>query len=281
VDFLRSKSRAKINLRLEIRGRRDDGYHELVMINALIALADVVELTRGSPGIRLEIDPPGLPTDEGNLAFRAARAFFRAAGRPEEVRIQIAKRIPVAAGLGGGSSNAAAVLVGLNRLFDAGFTRETLCEIGLAIGADVPFFVFGRHALVRGVGEILQPFPIPAGVPVALLNPGFPVSTKWAYDQFDRSLTRSGAPPTFAPALGTPHEIARCLHNDLEPVVAARHAEIARMKALLQDGGALSAMMSGSGPTVFGVFHDGDSVERFARDAVLEPTWRLIVTGTE
>ncbi|MCL4236331.1 MAG: 4-(cytidine 5'-diphospho)-2-C-methyl-D-erythritol kinase, partial [Deltaproteobacteria bacterium] len=166
------ESHAKVNLRLEVLARRDDGYHLLQMINAQVALADRIRFEPAESGIALSCSRPDLACDETNLAWRAAAALFEQAGYRGGARIHIDKRIPVAAGLGGGSGNAACVLASLNGLLELGVSDRELAEIGLRLGADVPFFLFGRSAVVRGIGEDVEPFEVAADIPIALLNPG-------------------------------------------------------------------------------------------------------------
>jgi 4-diphosphocytidyl-2-C-methyl-D-erythritol kinase len=257
---------AKINLLLQVTGRRPDGYHELISVMQKLRLADTlfVQLTGGV--ISLTCSDPALPVDQDNLAWRAARLFFRRRGRAGGARIALEKKIPVAAGLGGGSSDAAAVLLALNRLCRAGLTEGELADLGLELGADVPFFVRSAPAaLARGIGERLTPTAGLAGGLVLLVNPGFPVSTKWVYETL--ALTSAGNPYILAPEsvpLTSGNFVAGSLDadslpasffvNDLEAVTIARYPEIGRIKESLLGLGARVALMSGSGPTVFALF---------------------------
>jgi 4-diphosphocytidyl-2-C-methyl-D-erythritol kinase len=253
---------AKINLCLRVLARRPDGYHELETLMQKVELADRIHLRLGVEGIRLVCSGADLPCDEGNLVYRAARDFLRAVGSEQGVDVDLEKRIPVAAGLGGGSSDAAAVLKGLNILLGTGFSEERLREFGKALGADVPFFVSEHPAAwATGIGDILQPAATLGDCWIVLANPGFAVSTKWVYENF--ALTTGGNPYK----LGRVPRHSGCVSpgsgvcgghfcNDLEFVTLARHPEVGVMKEELLACGATAAMMSGSGPTVFGIFHD-------------------------
>ncbi|NTV13426.1 MAG: 4-(cytidine 5'-diphospho)-2-C-methyl-D-erythritol kinase [Desulfobulbaceae bacterium] len=257
---------AKINLSLKVLRRRPDGYHELESVMQKLALADELSFRRQGAGISLECSDPGLPGGEENLVWRAARMFLEYSGSPGGVWIRLEKRIPVAAGLGGGSSDAAAVLVALNRLFGSGLDEEQLAGLGLRLGADVPFFVRSAGAaLARGIGERLTSAAGLTSGYVLLVNPGFAVSTRWVYENL--ALTSGGNPYILAPNSGAlnsgnsgPESIDfltapdACFLNDLEVVTIAHHPVIGEIKQALLDFGARAALMSGSGPTVFGCF---------------------------
>jgi len=257
---------AKINLFLKVTGKRPDGYHELDSLMQKLRLGDTLIVELVDRGISLTCSDPDLPIGEDNLAWRAARYFFSHTGWMGGARISLEKKIPVAAGLGGGSSDAAAVLLALNRLCGTGLSEEELAGLGFSLGADVPFFVRpAPAALARGIGERLSPVPgLPPG-PVLLVNPGFPVSTKWAYENL--ALTSEGNPYILAPDSAPlsngyfgpgPIDIktteAAVFANDLESVTIGRYPEIGRIKESLLGFGARIALMSGSGPTVFGLF---------------------------
>ncbi len=266
---------AKINLFLRVLGRRPDGYHEIETLMQKVELADRVHIRLRKAGICLVCPGVDLPCDEGNLVYRAARDFLLALGSEQGVDLRLEKQIPVAAGLGGGSSDAAAVLTGMNTLLAAGFSEERLREIGKTLGADVPFFV-SEHAAAwaTGIGDILQPAAIMDDCWIVLANPGFAVSTKWVYENF--ALTTRGNPyklgrvsrhgGSVLPERGAD---AGQLFNDLESVTLPRHPEVGAMKEELLAGGAVAAMMSGSGPTVFGIFHDAKQAVA-SRDTMLK-----------
>ena len=259
---------AKINLFLSVCGRRPDGYHELDTLMAKLHLADTlaIEITDRA-GIELACAGADLPTDEGNIAWRAAAAALTAAGRSGAGgRIRLDKRIPVAAGLGGGSSDAAAVLLALDRLLDLGLGVERLAELAVRLGADVPFFVRPwAVARARGIGEQLAPASLERPWSVVLVNPGFRVSTRWVFKNF--ALTSPGDPymlgrNKIGGSRGATRPAPSHFHNDLERVTTTRYPELRRIKAALLETGAEVALMSGSGPTVFGLFADEKNAEQ-------------------
>ncbi|MEE9614598.1 MAG: 4-(cytidine 5'-diphospho)-2-C-methyl-D-erythritol kinase [Thermodesulfobacteriota bacterium] len=260
-------SPAKVNLFLKVLGKREDGYHEIRSLIQPISLSD--ELTiEAVPGdtVTVTCDSAAVPTGRENLAWRAAELFLERTGLKMAVRIDIVKKIPVAAGLGGGSSNAALVLRGLNELLGTGLGEEELMDIAASIGSDVPFFIPGGPAVVSGRGEILEKTTLPA-YEYVLINPGFEVSARWAYDNLD--LTKKGGDNILlysGKSLGVPEGIKAYLYNDLEGGVLKKHQEISILKGLLDGAGALGSLMSGSGPTVFGVFTDGDLAARAMED---------------
>ncbi|OGQ96617.1 MAG: 4-(cytidine 5'-diphospho)-2-C-methyl-D-erythritol kinase [Deltaproteobacteria bacterium RIFOXYD12_FULL_57_12] len=251
---------AKINLFLAVQGRRADGYHDIESLMQKLALADQLLLTAVRQGIRLRCPDSDLPTDDGNLAFRAARVFFEKTGLAAGVDIVLKKTIPTAAGLGGGSSDAAAVLRGLNELYGTGLAAAELHALAGPLGADVPFFVMeSAAAWATGIGDCLTPAPALDDCLVLLVNPGFPVSTKWAYESF--ALTRGGNPYILARgrATGNIPSVRKSLlpvelSNDLEEVTIQRFPLLGEIKQELLHSGADGVLMSGSGPTVFGLF---------------------------
>ncbi len=232
---------AKVNLFLHVTGRRADGYHLLESLFALVDLADTVTLARRDDGaIARAGDVPGVPEDE-DLAIRAARALRAATGTRFGATIAVDKRIPLGGGLGGGSSDAASVLLALNRLWGLGLAREELARIGVALGADVPFFVHGENALVRGIGEEIAPVSLPRQW-LALVFPGVAVPTAAVFSAPELTRTTpSGKMNVFSVGYG---------RNDLEPVAASRHPEVAAALVALRRA-AGDARMSGSGSSVF------------------------------
>jgi 4-diphosphocytidyl-2-C-methyl-D-erythritol kinase len=259
-------SPAKINLFLEIVSRRPDGYHEIESIMQLVDLCDEVRLRRQRRGIRVQVSGAELPEGRGNLAFRAAALFFEAAEISDGVEIHLTKRIPVAGGLGGGSSNAAAVLLGLDRLYAVGWSRETLQELGSRLGSDVPFFLSDGLAIARGRGERLTPLPAWPPRWVVLANPGIPISTAWAYREASSKLTEWQARVTLPTltAEGPPGWPPVWAFNRLEEVVLPHRPELLALKALLQDSGGMPVLMSGSGASVFAVVPDAAAAEALA-----------------
>ena len=245
---------AKVNLVLEILGKRDDGYHELAMVMQAVDLSDRLRL-EASDSLELRTTDARLPADETNLALRAAIALRKAAGVERGVRITLDKRIPMAAGLGGGSTDAAAVLIGLNRLWSLRWPIAKLAEVAVGLGMDVPFFLYGGSALATGRGETLKRVD-GRGVALVLTNPGVEISTAEAYGAVTPALYSDGRRARKMAAdvaAGSRAGVARGLYNALEAAVTPAHPEIQRMKAALMAAGALGAAMSGSGATVFGV----------------------------
>ncbi|MDY3071023.1 MAG: 4-(cytidine 5'-diphospho)-2-C-methyl-D-erythritol kinase [Eubacteriales bacterium] len=258
---------AKINLTLEVLGRRPDGYHELRMVMQSVSLCDTVTVTLGEPGgdIVLTTDSPLLPTDEKNLAFRAAKLFFDVLTLPPAgVTIHIAKRIPVTAGLAGGSTDAAAVLRALNELTGAHLPPERLAALSLPLGADVPFCVLGGTRLACGVGEVLTALsPLPPCA-ILLCTPDIPSPTGQVFARYDAAVPAVHPDtPAMLDAIAARNleRIASLLGNDLEPVVSAQHPEIASIQTVMRAHRALGTAMSGSGSSVFGIFRDRRSAE--------------------
>lgn len=253
---------AKINLGLQVLHRRPDGYHEINTVFAAVDLYDELELTPRDDGrivCRVEGNPQlaGEPA-ENNLCVRAARALRDAAGVREGADLLLRKRIPTGGGLGGGSSDAAAVLAGCARLWNLSLLPADLAEIGAQLGSDVPFFLGTGPAVARSRGEVLEPLDLVLPWRVLLVNPGIHVPTPWAY----RALNRTGVRPAddLAAALRggieNPDLLRRLLVNDFEEAVFAAHPELERIRERMYDAGALLALMSGSGSTMFGLFAD-------------------------
>lgn len=276
-------SKAKINLVLDITERRADGYHVVRMVMQTLALGDEIALSvrlSDATRISLSCSDPELPCDERNLAFRAAQLLTDICPdklNGQEISIVIDKRIPVAAGLAGGSSDAAAVLAGLNELCELGLSREELMDLGLKLGADVPFCILQGTALAEGVGEKLTSLPSLTGIPVLLVKPDISVSTQWAYESWDelddpyhpdidalaeavRTAAEGDDPQTAA------RRIAPHLGNTFEKLVFAEQPVVRQIKEDLLSLGAAGALMSGSGPTVFAIFTDQESMAAAARE---------------
>jgi len=279
MNSITLRSPAKINLCLSVLGKRPDGYHEVEMMMQMVGLYDEVTVARGKKGIALTCasDAGSVPGGEGNIAWQAAAALLKATGRTDSLDIAIRKKIPVAAGLAGGSGNAAAVLVAANRLLGTGFGKDRLAEIGTKIGMDVPFFFFGPTAIARGRGEILTTLPPAPVCWVLLVNPGFGTSTAWVYKNLNLRLTKKVDCTKIARL--TVRNIAEGLHNDLEPVTASAHPEIGRIEEALLAQGSLGVRMSGSGPTVFGIF-EAEETCRAAAKNLSGYGWRLYPAET-
>ena len=254
-------SPAKVNLTLEILRKREDGYHDLRTILQKISLHDTLRFTlKKGKGICITATHPTLPTGKRNLVHRAARSILARSDFKGGVHIDIEKRIPLGAGLGGGSSNAATTLMALNRLLEMDLPKKELMGMGLEIGADVPFFFMKDAAIGSGIGERLKRIELPR-LWYVLIYPNVEVSTRWAYQHF--VLTRRRFHYKIQEVLRTPGEICSILRNDLEAVVSRRYPQIEVMKKGLCSAGALGALMTGSGPAVFGLF----SGERGASEA--------------
>ncbi len=251
---------AKVNLNLHILGKRPDGYHELDTVMQKLDLTDTLRIRRlDEPAVQLFCPDSDLPANDSNLVWKAAVAFLQETTLEKEsgVSITLEKHIPVAAGLGGGSSDAGAVLTGMNRLFEAGLSQETLIRLGRSLGADVPFFVV-PHSAVRatGIGDRMKGVAPLTGFSLLLVNPGFSVSTAWVYKNF--TLTRADKDSNLSDSRENDGTFGHCcaLYNDLETVTIEHYPEIATIKRFMLDHGASDALMSGSGPTVFGIFPD-------------------------
>jgi 4-diphosphocytidyl-2-C-methyl-D-erythritol kinase len=270
-------SPAKINLCLSVLGKRPDGYHEVEMLMQMVGLYDEVTVALAEVGINVICDNSAVPTGEKNIAWKAALEMLRATGSRTGLAIEIKKKIPVAAGLGGGSSNAAAVMVAANRLLNAGLDQKQLAKMGARIGMDVPFFFYGPTALAQGRGEILATLPPIPQCWVLLINPGFETSTTWVYNNVSLGLTKKVDCNKIARL--KVRNIAEGLHNDLEAVTTVAHPVIGRIKAVLLTHGALGVSMSGSGPTVFGMF-ETERACRTAADGLSREGWRIYPAET-
>lgn len=260
------QSPAKVNLGLEVLGRRADGYHSIRSILVPITLHDSITII---PGGRKVVFHGGLgaPKDESNLAWRAVNLLGDKTGVRHGLEIKIVKRIPIAGGLGGGSSNAATCLRAVNELWSLGLDAAKLETYGLQLGSDVPFFLRGGICLAGGRGEELQTLPTKGTLEFVLVAPPIRVSSKWAYENVPAELTRSGGSTSMlkvALASDRPELLAAHLSNDLEPGVVAKHPEIDEIKKSLVRAGALGAQMSGSGPTVFGLSATAAEADRIA-----------------
>ena len=266
---MRLRALAKINLGLDILRKREDGYHEVRMIMQTIQMYDVLEMKRvRKPGISLSVNYSYIPNDERNLVYKAAKLLMDEFQVKGGVDIHLEKFIPVAAGMAGGSSDAAAALIGINRMFQLGLTKRQLMERGVQIGADVPYCVMRGTALAEGIGEKLTSLP---GVPMCYVligKPGINVSTKFVYGNLHLDeVTDHPDIDGMVQAIRN-HDlygITDRMGNVLESVTCPAYPVIDEIKAQMMKNGAVNAMMSGSGPTVFGIFDDPDKAE-FARD---------------
>lgn len=259
-DKIELKALAKINLGLDVLGRRENGYHDVRMVMQTIYLYDNVTLEKTEePGIQVKTNLFYLPVDDKNIAYKAARLLMEEFHIEEGVKITLEKRIPVAAGMAGGSSNAAAVLVGMNRLFRLGLTEQDLMERGVGLGADVPYCVMRGTVLAEGIGEILTPLaPLPKCY-ILVAKPGISVSTKTVYEKLDAHEIEDH-PDIDGLLAGLEAEdlqkVAASMGNVLERVTTDDYPVIEEIKIMMKNHGALNAMMSGSGPTVFGIYEE-------------------------
>lgn len=279
--LLTLSANAKINLTLDILGTREDGYHEVAMIMQEISLHDTLSMGKINQGISLTIAIEGqqgtLPADESNLCWKAAALVQKEYNLQEGVEIHLIKRIPMAAGLAGGSADAAAVLKGMNHLFRLGMTEARLCELGARLGSDIPFCIVGGTMLATGRGEVLTRLPRFPRLSVVLAKPPVGVSTAWAYKTYDAGY--DGPHPDNEAMLaaiheGDAHKAAGLLCNVLEGVTETEHPVIADYKRLMLEHGAMASMMSGSGPTVFGLvrekqqaWHLADTLKKYDGEA--------------
>ncbi len=248
---------AKVNLYLRVVGRRPDGYHEVVTVMQPLALADVLTVTLGGEGISLTCDRPELPQGEENLVWRAARQFQEETGLKQGVRLSLAKQIPVAAGLGGGSSDAAGTLLALNDLAGKPLPQSRLHRLASLLGADVPFFLAREPAVGRGTGTQLSAVTL---LPYwyLLVNPGVPLSTRWVYENLDLA----GGPTLPASQAWDPEHPETWVGNDLGKVALKRFPELALLLAGLSEAGAWCQGISGSGPTLFGLFRTREAAHQ-------------------
>ncbi len=269
------RSYAKINWTLDVLHRRADGYHELRTIFQTVSLHDRLRITETTGNIEIVCADARVPLGETNLAYKAASLIRQAAGKSNGARIEIEKRIPVAGGLGGGSSNAAATLLGLARLWQIDPEEPELIRLAARLGSDVPFFLLGGTALGIGRGEEVYPLEEVVCANLLLVNPGVSVLTAAAYARLSRLTTDEPLriiPFTLHAAKGIP-ELPLAASNDLESVVFAAHPEIAEVKRKLLEAGARHAVMSGSGGTVFGVFDNLEASERGRLCMRVEGCW--------
>lgn len=273
MDEIRLKALAKINLGLDVTGCREDGYHLVRMIMQTVHLFDSIQMVKTeNPGIQLTTNMRFLPADEHNLAYKAAKIIMEEFAVTQGIRIHIRKCIPVAAGLAGGSTDAAAVLYGMNQLFALKLTAKELAQRGLTIGADVPYCLMRGTALAEGIGEKLTRLPAVPRCPVVIAKPGISVSTAWVYQHL--VLDAQTQHPDINSLLkdirkGDLQQMASHMGNLLEDVTIKEYPVIAQIKDFLNRHGALNALMSGSGPTVFALFEQLEGA-RSAADALRE-----------
>lgn len=260
MDRMELKALGKINLGLDVLGRRENGYHDVRMVMQTLYLYDNVTLIKKEePGIEIESNLHFLPKDSGNIAWKAANLLMEEFGIPGGIKIILNKYIPVAAGMAGGSSNAAAVLYGMNKMYQLGLSQQELMDRGVKLGADVPYCIMRGTVLAEGIGEILSPLPPMPKCQILIAKPAVSVSTKAVYEAIDsKEIEEHPDIDGIIEGLNRQdlNKIASSMGNVLERVTMEMHPEIAQIKNCMLEHGALGAMMSGSGPTVFGIFRD-------------------------
>lgn len=265
MESIQIKAYAKINLGLDVLRRRADGYHEVRMLMQTVRLFDklTINMTQ-TTGITIRSNLSYLPCDENNLIYRAAALFFKETGKNCGIHITLDKHIPVAAGLAGGSSDAAATLTALNELCRTGLSLKELQAIGVRLGADVPYCLLQGAALSTGIGECLMPLPAPPPAYCLIVKPPVSVSTKYVYEHLNLDTAPHPDIDALLTALqsGSLPDLCAHLGNTLESVTIPLHPEIAAIKDKMKQAGALGALMSGSGPSVFGLFSDRQAAER-------------------
>lgn len=283
----------KVNLILRVLDRRPDSYHNLWSVMQAFDLSDtVIAETAGGEGIRMACEGADLPTDSTNLAYRAAERTLARLGLRRGIRLVVRKRLPVAAGVGGGSSDAAATIRALATLLETGWSRAEMAAVGEEVGSDVPFFFYGPTALVEGRGEHVSPLHLEGDRWLLLVNPGIAIPTAWAYGKLAAArANRTMAPdrlPRFepSPVTGDPpvmkwEELLPLIENDFAPVMEAEYPVLREIRLLLGARGAEAAMLSGSGATVFGLFANERSVRAAAEGLDRRPGWRAWVTRTQ
>lgn len=268
MDKMQLKALAKINLGLDVLRKREDGYHDVRMIMQTVRIFDRIQLIRQDrEGIRVRTNLYYLPANENNLVYKAAKLLFDEFGLPGGILIDLRKYIPVAAGMAGGSSDAAAVLFGVNRMYDLRLSLEQLMERGVKIGADVPYCLMRGTALAEGIGEVLSPLPPMPPCNILVAKPGISVSTKFAYENLHANELEHH-PDIDGILEGLRRQDIRTMAdamrggNVLETVTVPAYPVIQKIKDMMEEGGAAIALMSGSGPTVFGIFEDRTQARR-------------------
>jgi len=276
--MIRKLSPAKVNLHLRVLRKREDGYHDIATLMQRISLYDEMIFSPADHGITVNCPGSTLPENENNIVYRAADALLSHSSCKPGIHITINKRVPIAAGLGGGSSNAATALVAINDLMGLHYTTAELMKIGAGIGADVPFFIFGKTAWAFGIGDRLRTARQVPLIWYVLINPGFEVSTKMIYENLNLRLTKRVVRYKY-PKIYTVDCLIKGLHNDLEKVTLVHHPILQHLKNLLLQNGALGALMSGSGPTVAGFFTEEREATKAkeALENVAKKEWSVFI----
>jgi 4-diphosphocytidyl-2-C-methyl-D-erythritol kinase len=283
-ESLNLSSPAKINLFLSVESRRFDGYHLLFSLMCPISIFDRIRLEIHKSHFEIRCDHPDVPEDDSNFALQAARCFIKALESELNtclgaVVIRIEKKIPVGAGLGGGSSNAATILLGLNRYFGCPFSLNTLVKMGLEIGADVPFFLYERPAIATGIGEILEPYDRLEPYLVLVIYPGFSLSTAMVYKKLNLRLTKCKKKFNYFSFKKEKFQPSLHLCNDLESVAMTLCSELSEIKTLLMHLGACGALMSGSGSSIFGLFDNNEFAQKAYEVLSRKRKWQIHLTN--
>ncbi len=283
-NTITKKAYAKVNLGLDVIRRREDGYHEVRMIMQTVDICDVLTFTRQErPGIVVTTDKEELPGDESNLIYKAARLVTETCSVREGIKIELQKRIPMAAGMAGGSTDAAAVFHGMNEMFGLGMDEDEMCALGVKIGADIPYCVKGGTALAEGIGEILTKLPDAPACVVLVAKPDIDVSTKYVYENLHaESLEYHPDIDGMRAAIeeGDLRGMAERMGNVLETVTVNAYPVIREIKEVMKKSGAWNALMSGSGPTVFGIFGEEEKARKAYNEiAQANLAGQLFLTG--
>ena len=284
MNTLTLKSPAKLNLYLNVLRKRPDGYHDIETLFERIELCDTIRLQKVPKGIRLTTNHPALPTGSGNLAYRAAELFFKQLRRPSGVRIYLKKKIPIAAGMGGGSSNAATVLLGLNRLYNHPFSQKALFQMGRRLGADVSFFLLQKSfAWGRGRGDLLTPISSRLKILHLVVNPKVMVSTREVYEGFRIGLTKRPSSAKIFQRLLKDADLSGLIdkcYNVLETSVVRKHPPISTVRQQLEALGLQGVTLSGSGPTLFGFTLNLQQARRFREILLSQKDWNVFICKT-
>jgi len=283
LDSINVKALAKINIGLDVLGTLPNGYHEVSMIMQTLNLHDDVDLTKTDGGVTMSCNASFLPCDDSNLCVKAAKLLIEEFDLKQGVDIKLTKRIPVAAGMAGGSTDAAAVLFGMNRIFELGLSKEQLMERGVKLGADVPYCIMRGTALAEGIGEKLSALPPMVKCPVLVAKPPISVSTKMVYDNLDAKFDTVKHPDIkkLIADIEAADLKAICadMGNVLEEVTIPLHPVISDIKQAMMDAGAVGSMMSGSGPTVFGIYDNEQKIEDAATFFKIKyPSYRTYIS---
>jgi len=281
------QANAKINLFLNVIGKRNDGYHDIETVFQSINLHDKISIREIPSGIKIHCSHPDIPLDQNNIAFKAAEKLIKSSKIDKGVEISIDKKIPIGSGLGGGSADAAATLIGINNIFDLGYSSSELMGVGAGLGADVPFCIMGGTAVGRGIGEILTPLPSLEDIWIVLVNPGFRVSTSWAYKKLNFKLTKSEknvsilskSIDNYVSGLDNLVTVSKHLYNIFESVVETEYPVIADLKKMLKSDKTLAILMTGSGPTLYGLMKDKASAV-YLKDSLLNKVHFCTLTKT-